>query len=88
MGVEKIGIVRKIVRKLFKIDPFPVWTSSAPELSDLDVIGTYDNPARLLILWHNEDLSLEVVEMPMFKTEVREQLWMAAIIYLLKYKLI
>ena len=91
MALEKVGFIRKAVRKLFGLSPFTIYTpyDNVPILDTLDVIRTFDHDGRFLILWKNKEAdSLTVVEIPEFKTIVREQLWMAAMIYLLKYKLI
>lgn len=86
MGMEKVGFVRRIVRKIFSLKPFKINIGGAL-LDPLDVIMTIYGE-RVVMLWACGESEITVVPMPRFKSIVGEQIWMAKLTYLLRYKLI
>ncbi len=41
MALEKVNFIRKAVRKLFKLNPFTIYTISGSNIDDLDAIYSF-----------------------------------------------
>jgi hypothetical protein len=88
MGVEKIGIVRKIVRRIFSIEPFDMLLRERV-FNRFDTFFCHANGGEdMLVLRDFGNCRYSVIIIPEFRFKIQNRLWIIIVKILLWAKIL